>query len=53
MAPEDNERWEKLRARIQSVGLRNSLLIAIAPTATIASIVMALVEIEISAPVIL
>ena len=38
VAPEDNERWEKLRARIQSAGLRNSLLIAIAPTATIASI---------------
>jgi len=32
-------RWEDLRGRIQSVGLRNSLLIAIAPTATIASIV--------------
>ena len=39
MAPEDGARWEKLRARIQSFGLRNSLLIAIAPTATIASIV--------------
>src|SRR5713226_7666025 len=38
VAPEDNERWQKLRARIQSAGLRNSLLIAIAPTATIASI---------------
>jgi ribonucleoside-diphosphate reductase alpha chain len=32
-------RWEDLRSRIQSVGLRNSLLVAIAPTATIASIV--------------
>jgi ribonucleoside-diphosphate reductase alpha chain len=32
-------RWEDLRARVKSVGLRNSLLIAIAPTATIASIV--------------
>ncbi len=30
--------WDALRARIQKVGLRNSLLIAIAPTATIASI---------------
>jgi ribonucleoside-diphosphate reductase alpha chain len=30
--------WEPLRKRIQKVGLRNSLLIAIAPTATIASI---------------
>ncbi len=36
--PEDAERWEQLRARIRSHGLRNSLLIAIAPTATIASI---------------
>ncbi|WP_171167121.1 ribonucleoside-diphosphate reductase subunit alpha [Streptomyces sp. I05A-00742] len=32
------ERWEALRARIASVGMRNSLLLAIAPTATIASI---------------
>lgn len=31
-------RWTELRHRIQSVGLRNSLLVAIAPTATIASI---------------
>ncbi|MGB3737155.1 MAG: ribonucleoside-diphosphate reductase subunit alpha [Ilumatobacter sp.] len=30
--------WDTLRARIKDVGLRNSLLIAIAPTATIASI---------------
>ena len=30
--------WDSLRARIAEVGLRNSLLIAIAPTATIASI---------------
>jgi ribonucleoside-diphosphate reductase alpha chain len=30
--------WEALRSRIASVGLRNSLLVAIAPTATIASI---------------
>ena len=36
--PEDSERWDALRAQIASVGLRNSLLIAIAPTATIASI---------------
>ncbi len=36
--PENVLRWEGLRKRIQSVGLRNSLLIAIAPTATIASI---------------
>ncbi|MFI9807371.1 ribonucleoside-diphosphate reductase subunit alpha [Streptomyces sp. NPDC052301] len=32
------ERWTALRSRIASVGLRNSLLLAIAPTATIASI---------------
>ncbi|MET8680584.1 ribonucleoside-diphosphate reductase subunit alpha [Streptomyces sp. NPDC004647] len=32
------ERWEALRARIASTGMRNSLLLAIAPTATIASI---------------
>jgi ribonucleoside-diphosphate reductase alpha chain len=38
VVPEDTARWEALRARIQKVGLRNSLMIAIAPTATIASI---------------
>ncbi|MEU3029138.1 ribonucleoside-diphosphate reductase subunit alpha [Streptomyces incarnatus] len=32
------ERWAALRKRIAEVGLRNSLLLAIAPTATIASI---------------
>ncbi|RLU99307.1 ribonucleoside-diphosphate reductase subunit alpha [Streptomyces griseocarneus] len=32
------DRWEALRARIGQVGMRNSLLLAIAPTATIASI---------------
>ncbi|MFJ9178263.1 ribonucleoside-diphosphate reductase subunit alpha [Streptomyces sp. NPDC102360] len=32
------ERWTALRERIASVGMRNSLLLAIAPTATIASI---------------
>jgi len=32
------ERWAALRQRIAATGLRNSLLIAIAPTATIASI---------------
>ena len=31
--PEDTARWDALRARIREVGLRNSLLIAIAPTA--------------------
>jgi ribonucleoside-diphosphate reductase alpha chain len=37
--PPQTERWEQLRARIKKSGLRNSLLIAIAPTATIASLV--------------
>ncbi|MFI9426055.1 ribonucleoside-diphosphate reductase subunit alpha [Streptomyces achromogenes] len=32
------ERWAALRARIAETGMRNSLLLAIAPTATIASI---------------
>ncbi|MEV6494940.1 ribonucleoside-diphosphate reductase subunit alpha, partial [Actinoplanes sp. NPDC051633] len=32
------ERWAELRTRIRTHGLRNSLLVAIAPTATIASI---------------
>lgn len=32
------ERWDALRARIARSGMRNSLLLAIAPTATIASI---------------
>ncbi len=36
--PDDRDRWEALRARVRETGLRNSLLIAIAPTATIASI---------------
>jgi len=36
--PTDPKRWNKLRDRIGKYGLRNSLLIAIAPTATIASI---------------
>jgi ribonucleoside-diphosphate reductase alpha chain len=38
VTPEHGERWSALRARIQAHGLRNSLLIAVAPTATIASI---------------
>jgi ribonucleoside-diphosphate reductase alpha chain len=37
--PTDMKRWEALRARMVKHGLRNSLMIAIAPTATIASIV--------------
>ncbi|MDX2542084.1 ribonucleoside-diphosphate reductase subunit alpha [Streptomyces sp. WI04-05B] len=32
------ERWSALRERVAQVGMRNSLLLAIAPTATIASI---------------
>ena len=35
---EDSEKWDALRAEIKKHGLRNSLMIAIAPTATIASI---------------
>ncbi len=38
VVPVDEARWEALRNRVKTVGLRNSLLIAIAPTATIASI---------------
>ncbi|MCP9468624.1 MAG: ribonucleoside-diphosphate reductase subunit alpha [Nitrospira sp.] len=38
VVPTHPDRWEKLRARIKEHGLRNSLLIAVAPTATIASI---------------
>jgi ribonucleoside-diphosphate reductase alpha chain len=44
--PTDPERWDALRARIKNSGLRNSLLIAIAPTATIASIVGSYESIE-------
>jgi ribonucleoside-diphosphate reductase alpha chain len=39
VTPADTERWDALRARIAQFGVRNSLVIAIAPTATIASIV--------------
>ncbi len=38
VSPAWPERWAALRERIAAVGLRNSLLLAIAPTATIASI---------------
>ncbi|HSS03318.1 MAG TPA: ribonucleoside-diphosphate reductase subunit alpha [Kofleriaceae bacterium] len=38
VAPSDPARWDALRAEIRAHGLRNSLLVAIAPTATIASI---------------
>lgn len=37
--PSQPQRWEALREKIKTHGLRNSLMIAIAPTATIASIV--------------
>jgi ribonucleoside-diphosphate reductase alpha chain len=46
VVPEDLERWERLRRKIKAIGLRNSLMIAIAPTATIASIVGAYEAIE-------
>jgi len=36
--PAQRERWAALRSQIAAHGLRNSLLVAIAPTATIASI---------------
>ena len=36
--PTDPERWAPLRERVAEHGLRNSLLIAVAPTATIAAI---------------
>ena len=38
VVPEDRQRWAQLTERIQRTGLRNSLLVAIAPTATIAAI---------------
>ena len=38
VVPEDMERWDALREKIKTHGLRNSLMIAIAPTATIAAI---------------
>jgi ribonucleoside-diphosphate reductase alpha chain len=38
VTPDDSARWDALREEIRTHGLRNSLLIAIAPTATIASI---------------
>jgi len=38
VTPTDADRWQTLRDRIAAHGLRNSLLVAIAPTATIASI---------------
>ncbi|WP_246010125.1 ribonucleoside-diphosphate reductase subunit alpha [Actinokineospora cianjurensis] len=38
VTPTQTERWTAVRARVAEHGLRNSLLIAVAPTATIASI---------------
>ena len=38
VTPEKQDRWDKLKTDIKKHGLRNSLIIAIAPTATIASI---------------
>jgi ribonucleoside-diphosphate reductase alpha chain len=38
VTPTQTQRWDDLRARVATTGLRNSLLIAVAPTATIASI---------------
>jgi ribonucleoside-diphosphate reductase alpha chain len=38
VTPSQTQRWAELRERVARTGLRNSLLIAIAPTATIASI---------------
>ena len=38
VTPNQSERWEEVRKAISDNGLRNSLLVAIAPTATIASI---------------
>jgi len=38
VTPEEADRWNALREQIRAHGLRNSLLVAIAPTATIASI---------------
>ena len=38
VTPDDMGRWNAIREKIRATGLRNSLMIAIAPTATIASI---------------
>jgi ribonucleoside-diphosphate reductase alpha chain len=38
VTPTQTARWDQLRAEIAEHGLRNSLLVAVAPTATIASI---------------
>jgi ribonucleoside-diphosphate reductase alpha chain len=46
VTPNDVPRWDALRERIKEHGLRNSLMIAIAPTATIASITGAYESVE-------
>jgi ribonucleoside-diphosphate reductase alpha chain len=46
VVPEDVTRWDALRERVKEVGLRNSLMLAIAPTATIASITGAYESVE-------
>lgn len=46
VTPNNPERWNELKEKIKASGLRNSLLIAIAPTATIASIVGSYESIE-------
>lgn len=38
VTPDNYEMWDALRGKIREYGLRNSLMLAIAPTATIASI---------------
>ncbi len=38
ITPDEMGRWDALREKIKATGLRNSLMIAVAPTATIASI---------------
>ena len=38
VAPTQTARWSRLRERVSATGLRNALLVAIAPTSTIASI---------------
>lgn len=43
---QDTDRWDKLKSKIKKYGLRNSLMIALAPTATIASIVGSYESIE-------
>ncbi len=46
VTPVNQPAWDTLRAKIKKFGLRNSLLLAIAPTATIASIVGSYESIE-------